>query len=117
MKVVDSEKAIALLERAKNLLPGKDGTLPHKHLSQDGMDTIIQGLREHTVDLDILVNMIGLSGKKKDQDTLLAGFDHVHGDIAVFIIGRKGTDGKVQIINQFQGKEAEELYERLVERK
>lgn len=44
MKVVDSEKAIALLERAKNLLPGKDGTLPHKHLSQDGMDTIIQGL-------------------------------------------------------------------------
>lgn len=117
MKVVDSEKAIALLERAKNLLPGKDGTLPHKHLSQDGMDTIIQGSREHTVDLDILVNMIGLSGKKKDQDTLLAGFDHAHGDIAVFIIGRKGTDGKVQIINQFQGKEAEELYERLVERK
>lgn len=117
MKVVDSEKAITLLERAKNLLPSKDGTLPRKHLSQYGMDAIIQGLREHTVDLDILVNMIGLSGKKKDQDTLLAGFDHAHGDIAVFIIGRKDPDGKVQIINQFQGKEAEELYERLVEKK
>ena len=35
----------------------------------------------------------------KISDTLLVGFDHSHGDIAVLIIGRK---------------EAEELYERLV---
>ena len=117
MRVLDSEKAIALLERAKKLLPGNDRILPQKYLSKDGMDAIIQGLREHTVDLDILANTIGLAGKKKDQDTLLAGFDHTHGDIAVLIIGRKEADGKVQIVNQFQGKEAEELYERLVEKK
>lgn len=92
MRVLDSEKAIALLERAKKLLPGNDGILPQKYLSKDGMDAIIQGLREHTVDLDILANTIGLAGKKKDQDTLLAGFDHTHGDIAVLIIGRKESD-------------------------
>lgn len=117
MRVLDSEKAIAFLERAKKLLPGNDGILPQKYLSKDGMDAIIQGLREHTVDLDILANTIGLAGKKKDSDTLLTGFDHAHGDIAVLIIGRKESDGKVQIVNQFQGKEAEELYERLVEKK
>lgn len=117
MKVVDSEKAIALLEKAKKLLPGNNGILPQKFLSKNGMDVIIQGLHEHTVDLDILVNMIGLSGKRKDSDTLLTGFDHSHGDIAVLIIGRKEVDGKIQIVNQFQGKEAEELYERLVEKK
>ena len=114
MRVLDSEKAIALLERAKKLLPGNDGILPQKYLSKDGMDAIIQGLREHTVDLDILANTIGLAGKKKDSDTLLTGFDHAHGDIAVLIIGRKESDGKVQIVNQFQGKEAEELYKKLV---
>ena len=112
MRVLDSEKAIALLEKAKKLLPGNDGILPQKYLSKDGMDAIIQGLREHTVDLDILANTIGLAGKKKDSDTLLTGFDHAHGDIAVLIIGRKESDGKVQIVNQFQGKEAEELYEK-----
>lgn len=63
MRVLDSEKAIALLERAKKLLPGNDGILPQKYLSKDGMDAIIQGLREHTVDLDILANTIGLAGK------------------------------------------------------
>lgn len=50
----------------------------------------------------------------KNSDTLLVGFDHSHGDIAVLIIGRKDAGENVQIINQFQGKEAEELYERLV---
>ena len=35
----------------------------------------------------------------KSSDTLLVGFDHSHGDIAVLIIGRK---------------EAEELYKKLV---
>lgn len=50
----------------------------------------------------------------KNSDTLLVGFDHSHGDITVLIIGRKDAGENVQIINQFQGKEAEELYERLV---
>lgn len=117
MKVLDSEKTITLLEKAKKLLPGNNGILPQKYLSKDGMDAIIQGLRANTVNLDILVNMIGLAGKKKDSDTLLTGFDHTHGDIAVLIIGRKEVDGKVQIINQFQDKEAEELYKKLVEKR
>lgn len=50
----------------------------------------------------------------KNSDTLLVGFDHSHGDIAVLIVGRKETGETVQIINQFQGKEAEELYQKLV---
>lgn len=50
----------------------------------------------------------------KNSDTLLVGFDHGHGDIAVFIVGRKGPGETVDIINQFQGKEAEEMYQKLV---
>ena len=53
----------------------------------------------------------------KNSDTLLVGFDHSHGDIAVLIIGRKDAGEKVQIINQFQGKEAEELYKKLMEKR
>ena len=52
----------------------------------------------------------------KNSDTLLVGFDHSHGDIAVLIIGRKDASEKVQIINQFQGEEAEALYKKLVEK-
>lgn len=50
----------------------------------------------------------------KNSDTLLVGFDHSSGDIAVLIVGRKDTDESVQIINQFQGEEAVELYRKLV---
>ena len=89
MRVLDSDKTIALLEKVKKLLPGKDGSLPGKCLSKDGMDAIIQGLRANTVNLDILVNMIGLAQKKKDSDNLLVGFDHSHGNIAVLIVGRR----------------------------
>lgn len=53
----------------------------------------------------------------KNSDTLLVGFDHGHGDIAVLIIGRKDAGENAQIINQFQGKEAEDLYKKLVEKK
>lgn len=49
----------------------------------------------------------------KNSDILLVGFDHSHGDIAVLIIGRKEAGETVQIINQFQGREAEELYRKL----
>ena len=52
----------------------------------------------------------------KNSDTLLVGFDHSKGDIAVLIIGRKGIGENVQIINQFHGKEADELYKKLVEK-
>ena len=49
----------------------------------------------------------------KNFDTVLVGFDHSHGDPAVLIVGRKAPGDKVQINNQFQGKEAEELYQKL----
>ena len=50
----------------------------------------------------------------KKADTLLVGFDHTHGDIAVLIIGRKAPNQSVNIINQFSGKETEELYKKLI---
>lgn len=51
----------------------------------------------------------------KNPDTLLVGFDNAHGDdVAVLIVGRKVPGDSVQIINQFQGKEALELYQRLL---
>ena len=34
--------------------------------------------------------------------------------LAVLIVGRKAPGDNVRIINQFQGKEAEELYRKLV---
>ena len=52
----------------------------------------------------------------KKSDTILVGFDHGQGDSAVLIVGRKELGGTVQIINQFQGKEAEELYQRLLQK-
>lgn len=117
MKAVDCEKAIDLLEKAKKFLPGNNGILPQKYLSKDGMDAIIQGLRANAVDLNIIINMLGPGVKTKNSDTLLVGFDHSHGDVAVLIIGCKNFGEKVQIINQFQGKEAEELYKKLAEKK
>lgn len=53
----------------------------------------------------------------KDSDTLLVGFDHSHGDIAILIVGRKDVGETTQIINQFEGAEAEELYRKLVTKK
>ncbi len=51
----------------------------------------------------------------KNPDTLLVGFDNAHGDdAAVLIVGRKAPGDSVQIINQFQGREALELYQRLL---
>ena len=50
----------------------------------------------------------------KNFDTVLVGFDHSHGDPAVLIVGSKAPGDNVRIINQFQGKEAEELYRKLV---
>lgn len=59
--------------------------------------------------------------KQKDNtlgvsDTLLIGFDHSHGDTAVLIVGRR-SGGTTLIINQFEGNEAEELYQKLVIKK
>lgn len=50
----------------------------------------------------------------RNSDTLLIGWDYSHGDIPVLIVGRKAPGDKADIINQFQGQEAKDLYERLV---
>ena len=52
----------------------------------------------------------------KNSDVILVGFDHGGGDIAVLIVGRREAGGTTTIINQFQGNEAEELYQKLVEK-
>lgn len=49
------------------------------------------------------------------NDVLLVGIDAENtGDIPVLIVGRRQQGESVDIINQFQGSEALELYERLV---
>lgn len=54
----------------------------------------------------------------KDFDTLLIGFDFTRGeDVGVLIVGRRDNKGVTDIINAFQGKEARELYEKLVTKK
>lgn len=53
----------------------------------------------------------------KTSDTILVGWDAGHGDIPILIIGRKSAGEQVEIINQFQGIEATELYRKLVTKK
>ena len=47
-------------------------------------------------------------------DTLLIGLDFTNAkENTVLVVGRKRKNKSVEIINAFQGKEAEELYEKL----
>lgn len=47
-------------------------------------------------------------------DTILVSFDNSNGeDTCVLIVGRKRPNESVEIINAFQGKEAEDLYRKL----
>ena len=46
----------------------------------------------------------------RNFDTLLVGWDYSHGDIPILIVGRKAPGDKADIINQFQGQEAKDLY-------
>lgn len=51
-------------------------------------------------------------------DTILVSFDFTNGkNNSVLIVGRKSPGQVVDIINAFQGEEAEELYKRLVTKK
>lgn len=52
-------------------------------------------------------------GLKNKADTFLVSFDYRHGDIPVLIVGRRGKEKEIDIINAFQGEEAEELYRKL----
>ena len=54
----------------------------------------------------------------KINESLLVGVDFTNGEnVGVLIVGRKRTNQSVDIINAFQGKEAEELYNKLIGKK
>lgn len=54
----------------------------------------------------------------KINESLLIGVDFTNGeDVGVLIVGRKRPNQSVDIINVFQGKEAEELYNKLIGKK
>lgn len=54
----------------------------------------------------------------KINESLLVGVDFTNGeDVGVLIVGRKRPNQLVDIINAFQGKEAEELYNKLIGKK
>ena len=51
----------------------------------------------------------------KVNESLIVGVDFTNGeDVGVLIVGRKRPNQSVNIINAFQGKEAEELYKKLI---
>ena len=47
--------------------------------------------------------------------SLIIGYDIDHAsDNKVLVIGKRGPSGSVEIVNAFQGDEAEELYNKLI---
>ena len=53
----------------------------------------------------------------KVNESLIAGVDFTRGeDVGVLIVGRQ-KKGKIDIVNAFQGKDAYELYEKLITKK
>lgn len=55
-------------------------------------------------------------GLKNKADTFLVSFDYRHGDIPVLIVGRRGKEKEMDIVNAFQGDEAKELYQKLTKK-
>lgn len=53
---------------------------------------------------------------KNVSDTFLVSFDYTNGDIPVLIVGRRGKELEIDIVNAFKGDEAKELYKRLTEK-
>ena len=52
------------------------------------------------------------------NESLLVGVDFTNDeDTCILIVGRKRPDHSVDIVNAFQGKEAEELYKKLIGKK
>jgi hypothetical protein len=48
------------------------------------------------------------------EDCVLVSFvDPTNGDMPILIVGRQKSEGNLDIINAFQGKEAKEIYEKL----
>lgn len=54
----------------------------------------------------------------KVNECLLVSVDFTRGeDVGVLIVGRKRMNESVEIINAFQGEEAQELYKKLITKK
>lgn len=50
--------------------------------------------------------------------SLIIGYDVSHtSDNKVLVIGKRGPKGSIEIVNAFQGDEAEELYNNLITKK
>ena len=50
--------------------------------------------------------------------SFIIGYDISHtSDNKVLVIGKRGPSGSVEIVNAFQGDEAEELYNKLITKK
>lgn len=55
--------------------------------------------------------------ERLNPDTLLVGWDNSNGpDGRVLVVGRKTWGEAIDIVNAFEGDEAEELYRRLISR-
>lgn len=53
--------------------------------------------------------------RKEIQDTILVSVDfNDNSDLSVMVVGRKKPNQSIEIINALQGKEAENLYSKLV---
>ena len=53
--------------------------------------------------------------KENVRDTILVSVDFTHGDdTGVLIVGRKQSNQTAEIVNAFLGKEAEDLYLKLI---
>ena len=54
----------------------------------------------------------------KTTDSVIVAFDFTHGvDNSVLIVGHKNPKEVVEVVNAFQGKEAEELWKKLTVKK
>ena len=52
--------------------------------------------------------------KENMNESIIVGFDSTNGDNSVLIVGRKNINkNRIDIINAFEGKEAEDLYLKL----
>lgn len=50
--------------------------------------------------------------------SLIIGYDVSHtSDNKVLVVGKRGPKGSIEIVNAFQGDEAEELYNNLITKK
>lgn len=47
------------------------------------------------------------------SNVFLVSFDYTQGDIPVLIVGRRGAEKEIDIINAFKGDKAKELYQSL----